>query len=59
MQSVIDRDHKIEELLKWENEEDIIACLIAFNPKEQGLAKQGEVWIGKYYYVASLIHVFV
>jgi len=27
MQSVIDRDHKIEELLKWENEEDIIAWL--------------------------------
>ena len=27
MQSVIDRDHKIEELLKWENKEDIIAWL--------------------------------
>lgn len=27
MQSVIDRDHKIEELLKWENEEDIIDWL--------------------------------
>ncbi len=32
---------------------------MAFNTKEQGLAKQGEVWIRKYYYVASLIHVFV
>jgi len=27
MQSVIERDQKIEELLKWENEEDIIAWL--------------------------------